>query len=239
MIELNINEDLLDKEMSYLKEKVSMIQQKQKRLNELSYAINEKQLQLDEILYENKSFLNSKLQANILQIKSVSEALLESIGSFNSDQINKTRSDMTFQSNQTNCSMNSAQTNNSLVQAYAQFRSRFQLDNPQRVEHFSPQNKQLLERMFNFSEIKDQKCLFEEFMIVFKHIKRQILDLDKFARHKSRYNGMQELTVDLKNSIAHCHSNETNELNKYVGLLNQNLKTLRDSRKHLLQVFHL
>ena len=160
MIELNINEDLLDKEMSYLKEKVSMIQQKQKRLNELSYAINEKQLQLDEILYENKSFLNSKLQANILQIKSVSEALLESIGSFNSDQINKTRSDMTFQSNQTNCSMNSAQTNNSLVQAYAQFRSRFQLDNPQRVEHFSPQNKQLLERMFNFSEIKDQKCNF-------------------------------------------------------------------------------
>ena len=237
MIELNINEDLLDKEMIYLKENVSMIQQKQKRLNELSCAINEKQLQLDEILFENKCFLNSKLQSNILQIRSVSEALLESIGSFNSDQINKTRSDMTFQSNQTNCSMNSAPTNNSLVQAYAQFKSRFQLDTPtQRVEHFSPQNKQLLERIFNFSEIKDQKCLLDDFMIVFKHVKRQLLDLDKFVRQKSRYNGMQELTAELKHSITHCHSNETNELSKYVDLLNQNLKTLKDSRKNLLQV---
>lgn len=230
--ELKSNLVYLEKEINALKEVTSTTADKSRELKELNQMINEKQLKLDQLLDENTQSLDSTIQFNICQMKSSSEALLELINAFNSDQFNKTRSDMTLQSNMTTLN-NQNQFNlnpNNLIQQYNQFKLKFQAVNNQRVDEFTPENRSSFKKLFNYAEYKDQKGLFDQFLSVFKKIKTDLVELDKLNRNQSRYKDIKQLTMDLGESLKQCQSIDMNELFKYIELLSQNTQKINDSR---------
>lgn len=157
----------LEKELSSLKEITSTSHQKSRQLKNHMQAISQKQLELEGFLDETSKSLESTLQFNTCQIKSVSEDLLELIINFSSDQLNKTRADSTFQTNNSsNLNQSTLLNTNGLAQTYSQFKAKFQTNTHTYDDEFTPQNKVVFKKLFDYTEFKDQKELFNKFVEV-------------------------------------------------------------------------
>jgi hypothetical protein len=240
---LNSSADNFSREIQVLKESTGSLHQKEKKIKELNNLILQNQLKIEELFKENYSFLEAKLSFNVCQIKQSAESLLETIGSFTAEQLNNNNNNNTSSNNSiiNNTSLMILQnfSANNLMQTYNQFKSKFQIEkstNLSTSDVFTNENKALFEKLFHFCWYKDQKSLFDQFLIAYKQLKRKLVDLEKFCRNKVRYDGAQQLALELNNSVDRCCSIENTDLFNYVAMIEQNIKNLVESKQDLTQV---
>jgi len=194
-------------------------------------VISKKQSQLERALDSNSRCLDTDLKFNIYQVRSVSERLLELVSAFGNDGLNKTRVDMTF--------IGGSQLTTGLANVYAQFRAKFlgaeELNRPE-SEVFSAENRAVFKRLFTYSEFRDQKGLFDQFVRASKEIQSRLNELAKMGRGQARYAETRSLAGDLAGSLEACKVADASQLTKYCEVLVQDAKKIRDLKPEIAEV---
>lgn len=156
---------VFESEIESLRKETSSTREQSANLKEIVSTIHVKQENIDQLLEENSHTLESTLSFNICQLKSTSESILELINEFNMDQLNKTRSDTTYQSalqsNLTGLSTTNNFSSTSLLQTYTLFKEKFQVELKQEQDEFTDKNKAAFKILLNWNDFNGQKCLFE------------------------------------------------------------------------------
>jgi len=224
--------DYLQNEMASLKDVTAGTEARTRNLKSLMEVISKKQSQLERALDSNSRCLDTDLKFNIYQVRSVSERLLELISAFGNDGLNKTRVDMTFQAS-------GSQLTTGLANVYAQFKAKFlgaEEQNRAESEVFSAENRAVFKRLFTYSEFRDQKGLFDQFVRASKEIQSRLNELAKMGRGQNRYAETRSLAGDLAGSLEACKVADASELTKYSEVLVQDAKKIRDLKPEIAEV---
>jgi len=221
-------------EIANFKEVTSATEVRSRSLKNLLELIGKKQLFLEKALDSSIRCLDTDLKFNICQVRSVSERLLELIGSFGNDGLNKTRVDMTFQAS-------GSQLMNGLANVYNQFKAKYlvaeELVNSRtNVEVFSAENRAVFKKLFNYGEFRDQKGLFDQFVKVFRKIQSKMSELNKMNRSQSKYSDIRSMGDTLVKSLQMCKEADRCDLVKYCDLLLQDAKKMKDLRPEIAEV---
>lgn len=234
-VETELNEvraaiGFLTHEVNALKEITMTTGEKSRGLKDMMGIIQKKQMHLEECLDQNSSCLDTDLKFNVCQVRSVSENLMELIGSFGNDGLNRTRADMTFQDNQN--------LSGGLGEVYSQFKAKFLVEDASRIcgGYFTLENRNLFMKLFGHSEHMDQKNLFENMVEAYKEIKIKLGELNRMSRNLVKYNDIQSLNDELGESLRICREIDSGELRNYVEILMQDLKKIRNLKPEVKEI---
>ena len=62
---------------------------------------------------------------------------------------------------------------------------------------FTAENRAVFKKLFSYAQFKDQKCLYDQFVQVYKEIKIKLFELNKMSRNEANYGDIRVLAIEL------------------------------------------